>query len=379
MTRRRSRVRSKTTRTVTAAVAVVAAGLVVGVALSQGWWPPRAPQPRAPVGAPVPAASVAVDDAAIDAGVRAVLDRSATVVNVTARSRTAQRRGEIYRWTARTVEIKAHARVGDLTRQLERQIAPAGGRILLQTPAVIRIGVRRAGLDLVTHEIQLIPFEPVARVAIIFDDAGGNLGQLDPILALGRPVTVAVLPGLRFSRDVALRAQDAGLEVLLHLPVEPEDRSNRLGPGGVTTAMADDEIARVVAGDLDTVPGAIGINNHEGSRGTADERVMTAVLQVARSRGLFFVDSVTSPRSIGARLASQMQIPTAARAVFLDNQDDPQAIRAQIRRLIALALERKEAVAIGHATRSTPQVLTEMLAEFDRRGIALVPISALVR
>ena len=71
--------------------------------------------------------------------------------------------------------------------------------------------------------------------------------------------------------------------------------------------------------------------------------------------------------------------PTAARAVFLDNQDDPQAIRAQIRRLIALALERKEAVAIGHATRLTPQILAETLAEFDRREIALVPISSLVK
>jgi len=363
----------------TAVAVVVAAGLVVGVALSQGWWPRRAPQPRAPVGGPAPGAPAVVDDAAIDRGVRAVLSRSATVLHVTARPRTAQRSGQAYRWTARTVEIKARARSSDLTRQLQQQIGPAGGQILLQTPSVIRIGIRRAGLDLVTHEIQLIPFEPAARVAIIFDDAGGSLAHLDAILALGRPVTVAVLPGLRFSRDVALRAQEAGLEVLLHLPMEPEDTRNRLGPGGVTTAMTSDEIAQVVADDLATVPGAVGINNHEGSRGTADERVMAAVLQVARSRGLFFVDSVTSPRSVGFRLAAEMQIPAASRAVFLDNQDDPQAIKVQLRRLIALALERKAAVAIGHATRRTPHVLAEMLAEFDRREIALVPISSLVK
>jgi len=74
-----------------------------------------------------------------------------------------------------------------------------------------------------------------------------------------------------------------------------------------------------------------------------------------------------------------MQIRTASRAVFLDNQNQEDAIRAQIKRLILLALERKEVVAIGHATRLTPRVLGEMLVEFDRHDIELVPVSALVR
>src|SRR4030067_687380 len=61
---------------------------------------------------------------------------------------------------------------------------------------------------------------PAGRVAIIFDDAGANLEQLEPILALGRPVTIAILPGLPASRAVSQRAAAAGLEVLLHLPLE---------------------------------------------------------------------------------------------------------------------------------------------------------------
>lgn len=291
----------------------------------------------------------------------------------------ARERGQVFQWTARTVDIKARSRAVDLARQLQRQVAAAGGQILEQTPTVIRIGVRRAGLDLVTHDIQLIPFVPAARVAILFDDAGGSLEQLEPILDLGRAVTITVLPGLRYSRDVALRAQEAGLEVLLHLPMEPEEGSTALGPGGITAAMSDVQIAQVVATDLSQVPGAIGLNNHMGSKGTADERVMRAVLEVAKSHGLIFVDSVTSPHSLGARLATEMQIRTASRAVFLDNQNKTDAIRAQIRRLITLVLERKEAVAIGHATRLTPRVLKEMLVEFDRNDIELVPVSALVK
>ncbi|MGH2348871.1 MAG: divergent polysaccharide deacetylase family protein, partial [bacterium] len=108
-------------------------------------------------------------------------------------------------------------------------------------------------------------------------------------------------------------------------------------------------------------------------------RVMRAVLGVVRDRRLIFVDSMTSPRSIAARIAAEMDIPTAARTVFLDNEDEPAAIRAQIRRLITVAKQRGEAIAIGHAQRSTASVLLSMLDEFEKQGVELVPISTLVR
>ncbi|MDQ7844697.1 MAG: divergent polysaccharide deacetylase family protein [Armatimonadota bacterium] len=223
------------------------------------------------------------------------------------------------------------------------------------------------------------PAPPVGRAAIIFDDAGGSLEDLEQIIALGRPVTVAVLPGLRFSREVAERARAAGLEVFLHLPLEPEDPTKTLGPGGITTAMSEAEIERAVRAGLDAVPQAVGVNNHMGSKGTADPRVMRAVLRVVRERNLRFVDSVTSPRSVAAAMAAEMGIPVASRQVFLDNENDPAAIRAQLRRLIRLARTTGEAVAIGHAQRVTAQVLREMLGEFDTAGIELVPASALAR
>jgi polysaccharide deacetylase 2 family uncharacterized protein YibQ len=223
------------------------------------------------------------------------------------------------------------------------------------------------------------PPPPAGRVAVIFDDAGGSLEDLEAIIALGRPVTVAVLPGLRYSREVAERAAGAGLEVFLHLPLEPEDGSKALGPGGITVAMSDREIEASVRASLASVPGAIGVNNHMGSRGTADPRVMRAVLRVVREQDLVFVDSVTSPRTVAARLAAEMGVRTAARHVFLDNEDEPAAIRRQLRRALARARRTGEAVAIGHASRRTAQVLREMLGEFDRAGVVLVPASALVR
>ncbi|MGH2398500.1 MAG: divergent polysaccharide deacetylase family protein [bacterium] len=219
--------------------------------------------------------------------------------------------------------------------------------------------------------------EKVGRVAIIFDDAGGSLPDLEQIIAIGRPVTVAVLPGLRFSAAVAERAKSAGVEVILHLPVEADDVSKDVGAAGITISMSDAEIEERVEAALTAVPGAIGVNNHMGSKGTADERVMRAILRVVKEHNLLFVDSVTSTRTVAGRLAQEMGIRTASRQVFLDNVDEADAIRAQLRRVIQIARRRGDAVAIGHAHRLTAQVLQQMLGEFDRSGIQLVPISAL--
>ena len=224
------------------------------------------------------------------------------------------------------------------------------------------------------------PMNPSApRLAIIFDDAGGSLAHVEDIIALGRPVAVAILPHLAYSTEAAQRARAAGLEVLLHLPVEPEDDTKAMGPGGVLTAMDDAEIRAVVRSDLESVPGAVGINNHMGSKGTADYRVMRVILDIVRGAGLFYVDSVTTPRTILAPVAEEIGVRTAARAVFLDNENDETAIRRQVFRAMTVARERGSAIAIGHAQRLTPRVVMAMLPEFDRAGVVLVPVSTLVK
>jgi hypothetical protein len=190
---------------------------------------------------------------------------------------------------------------------------------------------------------------------------------------------VAVLPGLTHSAEVARRVTAAGLEVLLHLPLESTDDDRALGPNGVTTLMDDVQIRTTVRSALESVPGAVGINNHMGSRGSADRRVMRAVLGVARERGLFFVDSRTTVETVAESTAAEMGVPTAARTVFLDNENDEEAIRREVQRLISLARARGKAIAIGHAQRLAPRVVAQMLDEFDRQGVRIVPLSTLVR
>jgi hypothetical protein len=216
-------------------------------------------------------------------------------------------------------------------------------------------------------------------VAIIFDDAGATLAQLEPILALGRPVTIAVLPGLPASRAVAERAGAVGLEVILHLPLEAEDPGRALGPGGITTAMGTEAIRAQVLAGLAGVPGAVGVSGHMGSRATADRRVMAAVLAVIRERGLFFIDSRTTPGSVALLVAQELGVPATARTVFLDNEEEPAYIAGQIRQLVMLAKAKGEAIGIGHAQKITAEVLRTFLPEFDRAGIVLVPVSTLVQ
>lgn len=375
------------------AAIVVVAGVALGASIpgcrpTQQAGPPQ-PQPIPPAPATPPDAApipihpasptiVMVDQTAVDGAVTRALARLGSPRWLSAERLTERRGDKEFQWNRRRVDVTVHTGLPDAAEAIRKEVEAAGGKLLSRSPAVVYVGIIRDGVSLVTHEIRLALGAQGPRVAIIFDDAGGSLDDLEAIITLQRPVTVAVLPGLRFSREVAERARVAGLEVLLHLPLEAEDTSKALGPGGITSEMSNEEIAAVVRDDLLSVPGAIGINNHMGSKGTADERIMRAVLGVARERRLMFVDSFTSPRSIGVRLAAEMGIPTARRAVFLDNEDTPDAIRTQLTRLMALAVQRGEVIAIGHAHRLTARVLQEMLVEFDQQGIQLVPISTIV-
>jgi hypothetical protein len=216
-------------------------------------------------------------------------------------------------------------------------------------------------------------------VAIVFDDAGGSLADVEAVIGIGRPVALAVLPGLAYSEEVARRARSAGLEVLLHLPVEAHDDAKALGPGGVTVAMSDAEIQAAVRAGLTSVPGAVGVNNHMGSKGTADRRVVRAILEVVRDRHLFFLDSRTTVDTVVEPVAAELGVPVARRLVFLDNDEDETAIREQVRRLIAVARQRGAAIAIGHAQRLTPRVVAAMVGEIEGAGVAIVPVSTLMQ
>jgi polysaccharide deacetylase 2 family uncharacterized protein YibQ len=217
-----------------------------------------------------------------------------------------------------------------------------------------------------------------AKLALIVDDCGQWLDTERAFLALGIPLTISVLPDVPYTSLIAKEASAAGKGVMLHLPMETMSGLNP-GPGKVTTEMTDDQIVAQVQSDLAQVPLARGVNNHEGSKGSSDTRVMNDVIGVLAKRGdLFFIDSKTSPTSVAEQTAAAQGVPTAARDVFLDNKEDVAYSEGQLREAAAIAKRTGSAIAIGHPRATTLAAVRALIPEFQAEGIEFVLASSLV-
>lgn len=215
------------------------------------------------------------------------------------------------------------------------------------------------------------------RLAIIIDDCGQWPVTERAFVALPFPVTLSVLPHVRFGSTIAREAAAAGKGVMLHLPMQTI--SGRYpGPGTITTTMPDDAIRGMVAGDLAELPQAQGVNNHEGSLATQDPRVMTDVIDVLAQDRRYFIDSRTSSGSVGEAVARAHGVPTAGRNVFLDNVDQEAAVEAQLQAAAALARETGSAIAIGHPRPATLEAVRTLGPQFIASGIDLTVAGDLV-
>lgn len=217
------------------------------------------------------------------------------------------------------------------------------------------------------------------KIVLILDDAGFRTDSVARAARLDRNIAFAVIPNAaEAGRSTALLAE-SGHEVLCHLPMEPEGWPTvRVDDPAIFTSMSDDEIRRVTSGALDALPGVRGLNNHMGSRASTDSRLMSNVMQVLKERGLYFVDSRTSSRSVGADAARAAGVPSTRREVFLDDDRSPVAVRAQLARLESLARSNGVAVGIGHLHPATLEILERELPAMRARGIEVVRPSTVV-
>lgn len=223
------------------------------------------------------------------------------------------------------------------------------------------------------------PLKKPPRVAIIIDDLGYDRQLAEKLIDLNAPFTVAILPHSPHQEATARLAHDRGLEVMLHLPMEPVEYPEiNPGPGALLASMGPDELLRVLEENLKAVPHIKGVNNHMGSRLTANSEQMYQVFSALKRHGLYFVDSRTTDESVCRPSARLFQIPFTQRDVFLDNSQDPASIRKQIRELVRIAQRKGEAVGIAHPHPATYTVLKEELPAL-RQQVEIVPASRLVR
>lgn len=213
------------------------------------------------------------------------------------------------------------------------------------------------------------PQRPV--MAIVIDDLGADIAGTEKALRLPRKIALAFLPYAEMTPAFAERARDEGRTVLAHVPMQAL-RFTRPTPMLLEVGMAADEITRRLNWSLDRVPGAVGLNNHEGSRFTADADALAPVMAAAKARGLFFLDSKTSPASRAETEARAAGLKAGARDIFLDDDQSEAAVRRQLAALAATAKKNGAAIAIGHPHAVTLRLLAEWL-ERDH-GITLVTL-----
>jgi uncharacterized protein len=244
---------------------------------------------------------------------------------------------------------------------------------------------RRAEIQLYSQKevigqwrLQQVPH--LVRAAIVIDDLGQSLEAARKLLQLPSPIGWAILPNQRHSAEIAAMAHDAGREVLLHLPMQPEPGSS-VGPGegAINIGMGRDQVAHVLAADLNSVPYAIGVNNHMGSSATADARLMSTVMAALAQRHLFFVDSRTTSATVALDAARRQGLPTFYRSVFLDDVETVPASLGQLRKLCGEVENAGAGLAIGHPYPTTLEALAQFLPQLDKKDVQLVPVSQLLR
>jgi polysaccharide deacetylase 2 family uncharacterized protein YibQ len=223
-------------------------------------------------------------------------------------------------------------------------------------------------------------FEKTVLVAIVIDDLGQDVKQAKEVITLPGKITIAVLPGLAQSKNIAELAGKAGREVLLHLPMEPlKNHEKTRSPGTLSADMTPMAFLNTVSDDVESVPGAIGVNNHEGSALTENKEAMKFLMAELKARNLFFLDSLTNSKSVAYATAKEFGMKAARRDVFLDNDSDhPASIRKQLDELVEIARTHGKAIGIGHPHPITLSELRKWLVETDTQGIEIVPVSRLM-
>lgn len=296
-------------------------------------------------------------------------------------------------WT--TYEFHAHlsdqAALAPLLQRISETIETGGGEIFQtysqpderRTTLVIGVGT------LITHTVVISWPEveaPVVqqpqpfRAAIVIDDLGTSIPVVERLLALNEPLTFSILPHQKASAEIAELLHARQQEILLHLPMEPQGYpATSPGKGAILSNMTAEQIHRQIDENLASVPFASGVNNHMGSRLTAQAGMMQTVLKELQQRQLFFVDSRTTDATVAFRLAQQLGLKSAERKVFLDANPGADFARNQLLRLAELAEQGQPAIAIGHPKETTLRALEEMLPEFQRRNINIVSVSELLQ
>jgi len=226
-------------------------------------------------------------------------------------------------------------------------------------------------------ETEKIPMRGV--IGLIIDDFGYRNDHVsNGFLQLPGKLTYAIIPGHDYSQLFSKKAYDAGYEIIVHLPMENIGKTYGEEEYVLMSYFQDDEIKNRINKAFDLLPESIGLNNHQGSRGTADSRVMTLVAGVIKEKKKFFIDSRTTNNSLAETTMRKYGVPTNKRDVFLDNELDEEKIKIQLLELADVSEEKGIAIGIGHVKPQTLNVLAKEIPVLQKKGFRFEFVSNLV-
>ena len=231
-----------------------------------------------------------------------------------------------------------------------------------------------------TEAVEGIDQDTLGVIVLVIDDFGYRNDNIsDGFLNLSIPITCAIIPGHTASKKFAEKAVSYGKEVIIHMPMESENYSPGEDEYKLLTSMTSELLENKLIQAFESLPEAIGMNNHQGSKATSDSKTMTVLASVLKDRGKYFIDSRTSSLTIGEKTMISFGVPTARRNIFLDNNNDLDKIEEQMNKLANSAKKNGVAVGLGHARKNTLSVLEKVVPDLLDKGFVFQFASQVVK
>ena len=214
------------------------------------------------------------------------------------------------------------------------------------------------------------------KLAIVIDDLGMDRRHTRQIIDLPAPLTLAFLPYAENLSPFLTAAQTKKHEIIIHMPMQPKGPANP-GPHALKTSMGAGRLYQEILWNFSQFDGYVGINNHMGSLFTENEALMSYVLSEVARRKVYFLDSRTTSKSVGRRLAKRYGASFAQRDVFLDNVRTLDAIKRQFRHAERILQKYGKVIVIGHPYKETVQALKSWIKTLPN-NVKRVPVSDLL-
>jgi len=303
------------------------------------------------------------------------------------RSVSKREKGLIWKESTQEIQVSRTLPFSLIEENFKRSLSRLGRTVSMRSsPSAESLRVDVWVQNRRTHQLVFVMLQPKAekaihrpKIALVIDDLGGERLIARELLEWDLPLTFSILPFTPYAKTIAEEAHQKGKEVILHIPMEPHGYPKvRIGEGGLLEEMNEESLRRQLIKDIEAVPYVKGASNHMGSRLMEDREKVKIVLSELKRRKLYFLDSRTTPQTVGIHEAQGIGVKAMERSLFIDHSTDEEDIKEKIEKLIRLSLSNGKAIGIGHPHPSTIKSIKEMIPKIKEKGIELVPLSVVM-